>query len=86
MRKLLLTALAGILLTGCYSSTIQTWEDSHPEKKWKITLYSGSEPIKTWTTKMRYIQHSTYSDVFYFTDDATKKEVAITGTVIAEEL
>ncbi len=85
MKKILFTALTGLLLVGC-DSPVKSWEDSHPEKKWKVTLYSGNEPIKTWTTKMRYVQHSTYSDVINFTDEATKKEIAITGTIIVEEL
>lgn len=81
---LCLAALVGIL-SGCLPEPTTQGEAPVP-KRWKITIYSNTDQVKSWTTKDNYIRGNSNSDVFDFIDEATGKRILITGTIIIEEL
>lgn len=78
MRKILL-ALSIIMFIGCSAQAV----NQSPQKVYKITLWGGHKPVKTYKTNW----HGYWSErpVIYFTDINTGKKVELMGVVSVEE-
>jgi hypothetical protein len=74
MKKLFLTLC--LLAAGCSN-------EPDPTRFYKVTLYSGNEPVRQWLTCYKPLCWSQSSRVD-FTDTLTRTEYTIYGTVVVE--
>ena len=51
----------------------------------RVTLYSGGEAVKTWTSDGK-VMTETDSDGYYFRDKESKKLVRVSGDIVIEML
>lgn len=77
-----LILLSFILLLGC--SRAQRADIMAVGAKHRITLYSGTLAVRTWVTTGS-VENEEKSDGYYFQDDATKKLVRVSGSVVIEQ-
>ena len=79
-RILILIALLGLL--GC--SRAQRTAITVIGCKHRITLYSGTMAVRTWVSSGT-IENEEKSDGYYFQDDATRKLVRVSGSIVIEQ-
>lgn len=80
--KILIACLAVIALSGCTDAS-RSQLGSYGSK-FKVTLYSGGEPVRTWTSTGKVLTEQE-SDGWYFTDADTGKLVRLSGDVVVEQ-
>lgn len=70
-------------LVGCTDA--QMAKNTAYGTKFKVTLWSGGDAVKTWTSTGK-VETESQSDGWYFTDDVNKKLVRVSGSVTIEAL
>lgn len=80
----LVVLISGLLLsTSCKDATVAQWRSMGT--KHRITLYSGGKVVGTWISTGN-VSNQEHSDGYYFEDDATKKLIEVSGSVVIEQL
>ena len=82
MRVLLICVIACCVLGGCFDA--QRAQYSAIGSKFRVTLYSGGEAIRSWESTGKVLTE-TDSDGWYFTDAKTGKLVRLSGDVVIEQ-
>lgn len=86
MKKLILVGCMAALLVGC--GGIGNWmtkvKANTMQGDFRVTLYSGGQPVKQWEVKNGYVSTESQSDGWYFTYNG--KLVRVAGTVSIEQL
>jgi hypothetical protein len=84
MRKhLLFIALAALLVSGCKDATMAQWNSLG--KRHRVDLYSGGQKVATWVSTGN-VSNQSQSDGYSFEDEATKKLVEVSGTVVITQI
>jgi len=85
MKKLFIVFLISLFLLSC--AGIENWftkaKSGTMKGNFKVTLYSGGQPVKIWDVKNGFISSETQSDGWYFNYNG--KLIRISGTVVIEE-
>lgn len=78
----LIALLAVVVISGCTDASRS--QISSLGSKFKVTLYSGGEPVRSWTSTGKVLTEQE-SDGWYFTDADTGKLVRLSGDVVVEQ-
>ncbi len=81
---ILILALA--LLTGCgaLQNQVRKLGDGMTTGDYRITLYSGGNPVREWNITNQYVNSEQNTDGYYFYVNSNL--VRVTGDVVIEEL
>ena len=78
------TLLAAALFSGCSAAERSRFAFGNKAYDYKVTLYSGGQPVRVWHSKGAVISESD-SDGYFLVDKATDKIVEVAGTVVIEQ-
>lgn len=82
MRVILICVIACCVLGGCFDA--QRAQYSAIGSKFRVTLYSGGEAIRSWESTGKVLSEQG-SDGYYFTDSKTNKLVRVSGDLVIEQ-
>jgi len=82
MKKVLI-ALSLLALSGCTDA--DRAQIAGFGNKYRITLYSGGEPVRTWVSTGK-VHAETQSDGWFFMDAATGRLVRMFGDSVVEQI
>lgn len=90
MKKQMMT-LAGVLAvssicllsSGCTDATIKNFQSLGNDHR--VEMYSGGQKVREWMST-GYVESSTDSDGYYFTDAESKKLIKVSGDVVITTL
>jgi len=82
MKKLILASFL-FAFSGCTDA--QMGQVGALGSQFKVTLYSGGQPVKTWISTGK-VSTETHSDGWYFIDSVSHRLIRVSGPVVVEQL